>query len=163
MKKYVFRKYKFWYKYLFNLEKKRLHKILPNAKIEHVGSTSITGLGGKGLIDIMIGLKKSNWKKAEKTLLKKKYLSMENASDWNRISLKKDYGFWPFKRRVHVHLTFINSPNWKETINFKNNLLKNPKLCKEYEIIKKEAVKKAKGEGNHYRAYKSKFIKKHSK
>ena len=33
---------------------KELKKIFPRVKIEHVGSTSIPGLGGKGIIDIAI-------------------------------------------------------------------------------------------------------------
>ena len=162
-KKYSFRKYKFWYNYLFNKEKSRLQKIFPSAKIEHIGSTSVPRLGGKGIIDIMLGLDKKTWEGARSTLLKKDYLEMENTSDESRIGLKKDYGWGPFKRRVHIHLTFINSIHWKETLNFKKRLLQNKDLCSQYEKIKKEAVRMAKGNGDIYRKYKSKFIKKYSK
>ncbi len=164
MEKYVFRRYKFWYPFLFRKEKKKLDKLFPDAKIEHVGSTSIPGLGGKGIIDILIGLKKSNWKKTKKVLLNRGYSFMKNiVGDKDRISFMRDYGFWLFKRRVHIHVTFIDSNNWKEKINFRNNLLSSKKLCREYEKLKKEAVKKAKGESLIYRAHKSKFIKKYSR
>jgi len=45
--KYVFKKYRKSYPLFFQKEKKRLKKIFPRAEIEHVGSTSIPGLGGK--------------------------------------------------------------------------------------------------------------------
>jgi GrpB-like predicted nucleotidyltransferase (UPF0157 family) len=164
MKKYVFRKYKFWYPKLFKKEKSKLIKLFPNARIEHVGSTSIPQLGGKGIIDVLLGLKKSNWKKAKEVLLNNKYTFMKNiVGDKDRISFMKDYCFWPFRRRVHIHVTYINSTNWKEKTNFRDNLLSSKKLCREYEKIKKEGVEKAKGDSLIYRAHKAKFIKKYSK
>lgn len=54
LRKYVFRRYNSKYELLFNKEKAKLKKILPKAKIEHVGSTAVKGLGGKGIIDISI-------------------------------------------------------------------------------------------------------------
>ena len=58
-KKYSFNKYLDIYRKLFIKEKYKLVSILPNAKIEHVGSTSIIGLGGKGIIDIAISVPKN--------------------------------------------------------------------------------------------------------
>ncbi len=54
LKKFSFNKYSYKYKQLFNREKSKLRKVIPNVKIEHVGSTSISGLGGKCIIDIAI-------------------------------------------------------------------------------------------------------------
>ena len=162
MKKYVFREYKFWYKNLFNLEKKRLLKILPSSRIEHVGSTSIPGLGGKGIIDILVELKDKNWKKKQKNLINRGYQLIENGGDKNRIALMKNYGIL-LQRRVHVHLVKINNPAWKEMTTFKENLLKSPKLVKEYAKLKKKAVKLAKGDGKIYRKIKNNFIKNNSK
>ncbi len=57
MKKYVFRQYDKEYPEFFQTEKKRLRAVLPSgALFEHIGSTSVPGLGGKGFIDILIGI-----------------------------------------------------------------------------------------------------------
>ena len=44
----------------FEEEKRRILSVTPNKKIqiEHIGSTSIKGLGAKPIIDMMIGLPK---------------------------------------------------------------------------------------------------------
>ena len=57
MNKYEFRKYDDNFRLLYGKEHAVLKRILPKyAKIEHVGSTAVPGLGGKGLIDIVIAV-----------------------------------------------------------------------------------------------------------
>jgi len=43
-------------------------------------------------------------------------------------------------------------------VNFRNFLLKHPEAVKQYIKIKKEGVKKARGNGEKYRKHKKKFI-----
>ena len=165
IKKYIFKKYSKKYPSLFNKEKKKLEKIIPFFQsIEHIGSTSIPELGGKGIIDVLLVLNnKKDMKKAEKLLIKNNYEIMSHVSNETRISFKKFYGFLLFKRRVHIHLTYKNSKTHKETLNFKKKLMKNKKLIKEYIQLKKEAVKIANENGKIYRDYKQKFIQHYSK
>jgi len=60
MQKYVFRKYNPEYRAFFTSEGKKITKALGlTAKIEHVGSTFIPDLGGKGILDIVVGVSKS--------------------------------------------------------------------------------------------------------
>lgn len=73
-----------------------------------------------------------------------------------RLFFRKDY---PQKGRVHIHLTKFGGRDWKELLGFRNYLLKNPKAVIEYVKIKKDAVKKAKGDGKKYKKHKEKFIK----
>lgn len=61
MKKYVFKPYKESFPELFDNEKKRIAALLgTDPVIEHIGSTAVPGLGGKGIIDIAIAVKKEN-------------------------------------------------------------------------------------------------------
>jgi len=162
MKKYVYRKYSSNYPSLFNKEKQRLRKLLPaNAKIEHVGSTAIPGLGGKGILDVAIGTK--NIQDCKSKLIKAGYKFKEIGGTKDRLFFKKDYGFPFFKRRVHLQLTKMNSKIWEQHIIFRNLLRKNPKLAKRYADIKEEGVKRAKGDGKIYRSHKEAFIEKYSK
>ncbi len=61
MKKYIFDPYDEIFPELFAKEKKRIASYLPKAlQIEHVGSTAVPGLGGKGIIDIAILVEKQD-------------------------------------------------------------------------------------------------------
>ncbi len=160
MKKYVFKKYSSEYRDFFNLEKRRIIKILDsNPKIEHVGSTAIFNLGGKGIVDIAIGVSRLKLMNAKNKLEEANYKFSERASCPERLFLKADYPYNNEKRRVHVHLMEFNSQNWQEIIGFRDYLLKNPDVVKKYIEIKKEAIKKSLGDGKKYRKYKEKFIK----
>jgi len=164
MNKYVFREYRRKYILLFEKEKNKLEKFLPKrTKIEHIGSTAVPSLGGKGIIDIIVGFKDKNQMKRYACIMKReRYEMMPGFKKFERISFKKVYGFLFFKRRVHIHFVLLNGKIWKRNIQFRNNLIKSSRLTNEYARLKKQAVKIAGGEGKIYRAYKDKFIEKYS-
>lgn len=162
MNKYKFRKYIPKYNELYIKEKEKLKKIIPNAAIEHIGSTAVQGLGGKGIIDIIIAVSKKQVNNVKNKLIKSKYKFKPKGGSKDRLFFEKDYGIL-LKRRVHIHLTKINSKVWKKDIKVRNRLRKSKKLREEYSNIKKEGVKICKGEGKIYREYKDKFLKRISK
>lgn len=160
-KKYKFRKYDSIYPELFEKEKKRIMKILgKNIEIEHVGSTSVPGLGGKGIIDIAIKTPKNKIKLFIKRLKKVGYeYNPEHPKDARRIFLQRRIFYKGKERRVHIHLT-LNKLFWDSFIVFRDYLINDNKSCKEYAQIKKEAIKYAKGDGKKYRDYKNSFLQK---
>ncbi len=159
MRKYKFRKYKSKYGRLYPKEKNKLKKILPkDSEIEHIGSTSIPGLGGKGIVDIIIAVSKKQVKDIKNKLIKNNYKFKSKSGDKDRLFFEKDYGIF-LKRRVHLHLTTINSKVWKNCIKVRDKLKKSKKLREEYSEIKKKGVRISKGEGRIYRDYKNKFLK----
>jgi len=159
MQKYVFRKYNPKYRVFFALEKKKISKALGSkVKIEHVGSTAIPGLGGKGILDIVVGVSKSKIVEIKKKLEKAGYEFREKASYPERLFFRHDYSYQSRKRRVHIHLTKFNGQDWKEIIGFRNHLLKHTDAVEQYVKIKKEGVKKSLGDGEKYRKHKEKFI-----
>ena len=161
MKKYIFKKYDEKYPRLFQKEKAKLKKVLPkNVKIEHIGSTAIKGLGGKGIIDIAISINKKGLGKAKDILENNSYEFRPKGGNKNRLFFKKIYKYAEKEKIVHLHLIPHNSKDWKKDIAFRDHLRKDKKLLKKYEEIKKKAVKHAKEEGKKYRGYKNKFFKK---
>ncbi|MCL4366030.1 GrpB family protein [Patescibacteria group bacterium] len=71
MKKYVFRPYDINFPKLFEKERERIRKVLGKSDlIEHIGSTAVPSLGGKGIIDICIATDKKNLKVISKKLQK---------------------------------------------------------------------------------------------
>jgi GrpB-like predicted nucleotidyltransferase (UPF0157 family) len=159
MQKYVFRKYNPEYRAFFTSEKKKIAKALDStARIEHVGSTAISDLGGKGILDVVVGVSKSKLAEAKKKLEKAGYEFREKASYPERLFFRIDYPYKNRKRRIHIHLTKFNGQDWKEIIGFRDYLLKHPDAVEQYVKIKKEGVKKALGDGEKYRKHKERFI-----
>ena len=160
LKKYSFNKHSEKYKQLFNKEKSKLKKIFPRAKIEHVGSSSVNGLGGKGIIDVAISVPKKEIRNTIKQLERNGYDFRPTGGDKERSFFQKIIKFKENERRVHIQLTHSNSKTWKSMLAVRDYLRKNPKAIKEYELVKKEAIKYAKGEGKKYREYKKSFLQK---
>ncbi|NIA04057.1 MAG: hypothetical protein GWP09_01775 [Nitrospiraceae bacterium] len=160
LKKYSFHKYSEKYKQLFNREKAKLKKILPKANIEHIGSSSIKGLGGKGIIDIAISVPKKQIQTATRKLERNGYDFRPKGGNKERIFFQRVIRYNGNERRVHIQLTHLNSKSWRSMLAVRDYLRKNPKARREYERIKKEAVKYAKGEGEKYREYKKPFLQK---
>ncbi|MBT4835167.1 GrpB family protein [Candidatus Woesearchaeota archaeon] len=160
LKKYSFNKHSEKYKQLFNREKAKLKKIFPRAKIEHVGSSSINGLGGKGIIDVAISVPKNQIQNAIEKLERNGYNFRPNGGDKERSFFQKIIKYKGNERRVHIQLTHSNSKSWKSMLAVRDYLRKNPEAIKEYERVKKEAIKHAKGEGKRYREYKKSFLQK---
>ena len=159
MQKYIFREYNPEYRDFFISEKRKILNILgTKIKIEHVGSTAVLGLGGKGILDIVVSVPKSKFAKSKEKLEKGGYEFKEKASYPERLFFRIDYPYKKRKRRVHVHLTVFNSRDWKGMIGFRNYLLKHSNAVRRYTEIKKEAVRKAHGNGKKYRQYKENFI-----
>ncbi|MFH1270525.1 MAG: GrpB family protein, partial [Nanoarchaeota archaeon] len=133
LKKYSFNKHSEKYKQLFNKEKSKLGKQFSRAKIEHVGSSSIIELGGKGIIDVAISVPKNQIQNAIKKLERNGYDFRPNGGDKERSFFQKIIKYKCNERRVHIQLTHSNSKTWKSMLAVRDYLRKNPKAIKEYE------------------------------
>jgi len=166
MNKYVFKPYNPLFPKLFELEKIKLKDHLgENVLIEHIGSTAVSGLGGKGIIDIMIGIPKGKISFPEmiKKLEKAGYEHREQADSFERIFFRIDRLDEIEKiRRYHIHVTYINSKDWKETVMFRDYLRNNSQAIEEYKKIKIGAIKQSGQDGKIYRELKQPFIEKYS-
>lgn len=138
--KYVFKKYDPYFPKLFLEEKERLGKALgEKVFIEHVGSTAVPGLGGKGIVDIAIGVEKNLFSKTWKSLKDLGYEFKPNAGTEKRL-------FFQTKREnqvYHIHLTDISVDEWKRMLAFRNYLKTHPKEAKEYAEAKMKAAKES--------------------
>ncbi|MBU1178070.1 GrpB family protein [Patescibacteria group bacterium] len=157
--KYVFRKYTPLYQKYFAQERKLLKDVLgESANIEHVGSTAVPGLGGKEIVDILLGVSRSGIETAKTKLEKADYEFRPQASTPERLFFRRDYVAGQQKRRVHLHLVERVGSEWQQFIFFRDYLRENPIAVEEYIKIKKEAVKMAGGDGKKYREHKEEFI-----
>ena len=159
MDKYKFRKYNSKFKRYFELEKNKIEKSLgKNLKIEHVGSTAVPGLGGKGIIDIAIKTPKNKLNQFMNKLERLGYKpNLEHRGNNKRVFLQKIIRYSGKERRIHIHLT-LNNNFWDSFIVFRDYLRSHDKERDKYSRIKKEATILGL-KGKEYRDYKEKFIK----
>jgi len=88
---------------LFQSEKTKLLKVIPNAQIEHIGGTSVPGLISKGDLDINVRVESKDFNKAT-DILKILYL-VNQPENWTESfsSFKDD------SRDLGIQLTILNS------------------------------------------------------
>lgn len=162
MGKYTFKPYNPIFSELFSKEKARIAPYLSSsASIEHVGSTAVPGLGGKGIIDIAVAVDKSEIEMAKTQLQELKYEFRPAYSMPDRLYFiiylpDPEEG----TRRYHIHLTYPESKEWKELIGFRDFLLSNPDALYEYAELKKKAATEASQDGNTYRKMKEPMFQK---
>lgn len=162
MKKYVFKPYSKIFPELFQKEEKRIKANLKEAlAIEHIGSTAVPGLGGKGIIDIAIAVNESDMESTSKQLQDLGYEFKPTYSTPDRfyfISYLPDPE--ERKRRYHIHLTYPENSEWKEFIGFRDYLRHHPEELQEYAALKKQAALEANHEGARYRKAKEPMFEK---
>ena len=160
--KYVYEPYRKIFPDLFQKEKQRIASALKNTlAIEHVGSTAIPNLGGKGIIDIAISVPKEEMQRSSEILQMLGYEFRPSFSTKDRFYFVI---YLPDaeeeKRRYHVHLTYPSSNEWNELIGFRDYLKTHPEAVEEYARIKKQAARLANEDGEQYRKMKEPFIQK---
>ncbi len=145
MNKYIFKPYNPIFPTLFKKELNRLKKYLGNGfVIEHIGSTAIPDLGGKGIIDIYITASQEQREKLFEELKNAGYEYREKASTFRRSFFRADLPD-PIegKRRYHIHFGEPNSTDFQEAIAFRDYLRGHPNETKKYADVKKKAAQKA--------------------
>lgn len=140
-------------------EKRRIKSFIPNnIKIEHVGSSAV-GIGGKNIVDILIGVSDVTEMGAIRDILVKNGYFERNDSHDDRIFLasrKEETGEGDF----HVHICPISNDSYKDFIILRDFLIANPNRAKEYFEKKCEFAEEANFDRKKYKALKSKYVSK---
>ena len=138
-------------------EKTNLLAKLEKYKINlyHIGSTAIPNIYSKDIIDIILEINKSNDFDSIIDIL-----NVEWELRWkedNRAFLVKGYGEDGFLDKVyHLH---VRRKGDIEEVKFRDVLIKNPKIAKQYERLKLDLELTYKYDREGYTAGKTKFIK----
>jgi len=145
--KYIFRPYNTIFPKLFDLEKIRLQKILgKDIQIDHIGSTAVSELGGKGVIDISVAAPKNDWDEISKKLksAEYEYKKKDAESEKERLFFMANILDEELGTRIyHIHLTYPESSELKNEIGFRNYLRTHPQARGEYASIKTNAAQEA--------------------
>lgn len=153
-------KYNSAYKDIFQKESEKIANILePNYLIEHIGSTSVPGLDGKGIIDMMLVFNNIEEVNSAVLKLKNKYfLSKDDINRKDRFFLTSSGDKESSEGDIHLHLTTKNNIDYLNAILFRDYLLQHPEVKQKYIDLKYELFKKVKGDRADYTRQKSSFI-----
>lgn len=145
----------------YNEEVKNLKSILPQAiDFYHIGSTAISGIMAKPIIDIIVAVDTCNQMSQVANILKENGYIIMSEKD-NRMSLNKGYTESGFAEKVyHIHLRLKGDI---DEVYFKNYLIDNPDIAKEYEELKIMLWKKYEFDRDAYTNAKTKFVQKYTK
>jgi hypothetical protein len=121
----------------------------------------VPGLGGKGIIDIAIAVKKENLSKVSQQLQNLGYEFRPTFSTSDRLYFiiylpDSEEG----TRRYHIHLTYPENNEWKRFLGFRNYLRHHPQEVQEYAEMKRTAALEANQEGERYRKLKEPIFEK---
>ncbi len=126
---------------LAQMEMDKLQSVFPASTIidiQHVGSTAISGLSAKPILDIQIAVQSlENMKLMAVPILQKcGYEYWDNNPDPKRMFFVKGMPPYGEKRTHHIHLFEHHSDHWCTKLIFRDYLRSHADLAKEYEQLK---------------------------
>ncbi|HWL11499.1 MAG TPA: GrpB family protein [Ureibacillus sp.] len=141
----------------FQVEKRKIIETLDAAiTIEHIGSTSIKGLGAKPILDIAIGV--NDLEDVSKFIEPLKQIGYEfvyhQEFPERRFFRKGQWGAGTH----HLHFYQFEGDHWNNQILFRNYLRNNPPTMMEYHQLKLELAEKHRFDRVSYTANKASFI-----
>lgn len=134
----------------FNTQKERIRKVIPDADIQHVGSSAIPNSLSKGDLDIQVRVSSSSFPQAVEKLSKLYDLNKGSTKTSEFRAFQDDTTSSP----LGIQLTVIDSEYdffWK----FRDVLLQNDKYRSDYDNLKEKYEAKAM---NDYREAKNGFF-----
>lgn len=154
--------YKKFFPKLFQKEKLKLQKLLgKKIIIEHVGSTAIPQMSGKGIIDIIIAFdNKKQINNAVEVLSKEGYYLSEDKDRNDRIFMSSAGVKESTLGDIHLHLVPKDSLPYKNLLFFRDYLINHPEARKEYINLKYQIIKEVKQNRVEYTKKKKEFIEK---
>ena len=141
----------------FEKEARRIRDFLPEGvAIEHVGSTAV-GIGGKNIIDILVGVNdEAEMKDVQEVLTMQGYFAGRDkrAGRIFMASSEEETGEGDF----HIHICLKKSDTYKDMVVLRDYLIKNPKVAQEYLRKKKIFAKRVGYEREKYKKLKSAYM-----
>ena len=119
-------------------------------RIDHIGSTSVPGLGAKDVIDIQVTVKALTLETRQRLVdagyhwyeaYTHDHVPLGEDSDprlWAKLTFSQPQG----QRRTNVHLRIQGNPNQRYALLFRDYLRAHPNSARTVEHIKRELVKR---------------------
>ena len=150
-----------WTKW-YEEERKSILSALPSKstkRISHIGSTAISGIWAKNIVDILVEVNnKADLDIVKNILINQGWLCMNMTE--TRITLNKGYTEQGFAERVfHLHIRIVGD---NDELYFRDYLNEHKEIGKEYEGLKLSLCKKFEHDRDGYTEAKTDFIRKYT-
>jgi GrpB-like predicted nucleotidyltransferase (UPF0157 family) len=147
---------------LFNEEAKRLSAVLDPSlivRLEHFGSTAISGLPAKPIIDILIGVRSLAAAQASfvEALRNLDYVYWADNPNKDRMFFVKGMPPFGLKRSHHVHVTEPDGAMWRR-LAFRDYLRAHPEEAEIYERLKRGLAAEHRTDREAYTDAKSAYV-----
>ncbi len=149
------------YEYKFRQIRDRLLPVIGDkVTIQHVGSTALKNVDGKGIIDILVGVDDgSKLVDYRDKLIANGYFSKPSDNHGDYIFLSSTDAETTIGDH-HIHLALANSKKYIEYIKLRDYFTNNPDKAREYSDLKHKLVEQTCGNRHEYRRLKSEYIEK---
>lgn len=144
----------------YAVERRRLLSALPGVfiDVQHVGSTAVSGLTAKPIIDILAGV--TSMAVAESVIAPLCDSGYTTSAEYNAaLSDRKWLMRWADGRRTHhLHVVVQDGPVWHEWLCFRDALRAQPALAALYAELKADCARKHPRDREAYTQAKAEFI-----
>ncbi len=126
---------------VYDMERERLAGLFgAEVSIEHIGSTSVPGLGAKPIIDVLLGAPSLQVIEARMAQLAK--VGYRYVPEFEKAIPERRYFDKPHGQPGHFHLHAVvkDSPFWRDHLAFRDALRNNITLADEYWKLKRKLV-----------------------
>jgi len=119
-------------------------------RIDHIGSTSVPGLGAKDIIDIQVTVRALTPKVRQRLVeagydwveaITRDHVPLGEENDpklWKKLFFRQPEG----QRRANIHIRVHGNPNQRYALLFRDYLRAHPNSVRTVELIKRELVKR---------------------
>lgn len=147
----------------YDEEVKAISSLVPEkyiTQISHIGSTAIPNIQAKNIVDILLEVpSEKELEHVKNILVENNWLCMSEKA--KRISLNKGYTKQGFADKVfHLHIRVMGD---NDEIYFRDYLIENGDIAKQYEKLKLKLWKEFEHDRDGYTDAKSDFIRKYTK
>ena len=157
----AFRPYDPWFPTVASVVITLIQDRLPNAVVEHVGSSAIPECDGKGVVDLMLLYEPGGLDVARRVLYVmgfQRHTGPKAHPDERPVFIGTiELDGEPF--RLHVHVIPLESPEVADQLHFRDVLRAHPELVTEYVAVKREALVQGVRDSHAYNCLKDPFIK----
>jgi GrpB-like predicted nucleotidyltransferase (UPF0157 family) len=145
---------------VFEAERQRLHSLFPGKfiDIQHIGSTAVSGLDAKPVIDILAGV--SAMSAAEELIEPLCRAGYTTSAEFNsKLPSSRWLMRWSNGHRTHhLHVAVHGGDFWTERLRFRDALRASPALLEKYRQLKISLAELHRGDREAYTDSKSNFI-----
>ncbi|MBD0369224.1 MAG: GrpB family protein [Pyrinomonadaceae bacterium] len=145
----------------FEEEKARILNLIGSwvERVEHIGSTSVPGLGAKPIIDIMIGIR--SLADAPECIRRLETIGYEYISKHEAMLPERRYfhKVTTYNTRTHhLHMVETTTTFWTRHLLFRDYLRSHPETARDYYRLKKELAARFRQDRDAYTDAKTSFI-----